>query len=894
MSMLRIVRDRLRALWRPDQVRDEIVEELRFHVEMRARDNERGGMSAADARRDAARRFGSVAGIADVAYDVRGGGWLETLWQDARYGARVLAKQRVFTATVILTVGIGVGAGAAIFTLADRLLIRTLPVDHPAELEQISLPNDWTSFPTPFFRELRGRTDVFAGVLARTLAPATIAGAGDARRGLVELVSGNYFSVLGVRAAQGRLLNDDDERTASGAPVAVVSDRFWRTRLSSDPEAVGKTIRVDDQSLTIVGVAPPDFFGVEVGTMPEAWLPISMQPKIVFQGSVLADDRDANWLQVIGRRAPGVTQARAQAGATFAFQQYQESLGQPEPSGWPTSVRLVGVSRGLSSLRDNYEGALRVLIGIVAIVLLVACASITTLLMTRSAVRRQEIAVRLTLGATRARLVRQLLTEGALLSLCGGAAGLVIARAGLAALLRLLPSERVPIGIDVSLDARSLMFSLALSILVALVFSGGPALRFTRPDLVNAIRAGAASTTTRRGRRVDARKLLVGAQVALSLVLVLAASLFIRSLARTAAIPLGFETQHVLIASVDPSLSGYTPARVDGFYRELDERLRGVTGVRAVGFTAWPLLGGDLSMITVRIPGAPQPPDPRTWLLSSNVVGGDFFSAAGIRLRRGRAFAPADSVPGAHVIILNEAAARSYFGTDDAVGRTLLLGRAAVKVIGVVGDTKYASVREEYRRIVYAPFGPDVQVLTAGVGERTVYLRTAGDPSALAGTLAAVGRAIDKNVPVYNVKTFAAQKSESLSRERLLAALSAWAGSVTLALAAIALYGLVSFGVASRTREIGIRVSLGAEPLRVVWLIVRGAVGMVAGGCTAGVGLALLLSRFIQSHLYDISATDARTIGTAAGILVATALIAALVPALRTARVDPTTALRYE
>lgn len=659
MSILRTWRDRLRALWHPERVRDEIADELRFHVEMRARDNERAGMSTFDARRDAERRFGSVARIADTGYDVRGGGGLETLWQDIRYGARILSKQKIFSATVILTVGIGVGANATIFTLVDRLLLRTLPVERPNELEQVTLPNDWSSFSTPFVRELRGRTDVFSGVLARATVPGTIETAGDARRGLVELVSGNYFSVLGTHAAQGRLLNDQDDRVSVAAPVAVVSHYFWRDRLSGDPAAVGTMIRIDNHSFTVIGVAAPEFFGVDVGTMPDVWVPLSMQPQLLWQGSVLAEDREANWLRVVGRRAPGVTQARAESGATLVLQQFQKAMSRPTPDDWPTMVRLIGAGRGLPGLRDQYEGSLRLLMSVVVMVMLVACASITTLLMTRSTARRQEIAVRLTLGATRARLVRQLLTEGGLLSLCGGAVGLVIAQWGLGALLRLLPVGRIPLSVNAGLDARSLAFLLALSIITALVFSVGPALRFTRPDVVGAIKTGSDSATTGRATRINVRKFLVGAQVALSLILVIGASLFVRSLARTAAIPLGFETANVVIASVDPSLSGYSAARVEQFYHELETRLTTITGVRAVGFSAWPLLGGELSMITVRKPGARRPSDPQAWLLSSQVVGGDFFGAAGIRIRRGRGFAAADSLAGAPVVVLNEAAARS-------------------------------------------------------------------------------------------------------------------------------------------------------------------------------------------------------------------------------------------
>jgi predicted permease len=893
MRILRILRDRLRALWHPDRVRDDIADELRFHVEMRVRDNERAGMSSTEARRDAARRFGSVARIGDTAYDVRGGGGLEMLWQDIRYGVRILSKHKIFSATVILTVGIGVGANATIFTLVDRLLLRTLPVERPSELEQVTLPNDWVSFSAPFARELGRRTDVFSGVLARATVPATIANAGDARRGLVELVSSNYFSVLGTRATHGRLFTVEDDRTPAGATVAVVSHRYWRTRLSSDAAVVGQMILIDNHAFTVIGVALPEFFGVDVGMLPDVWVPLSAQPQLLFQGSILADDGEANWLRVIGRRAPGVTQARAQSGATLVLQQFQKTLGRPVSEDWPTTVRLVDASRGLSGLRDAYEGALRLLMSVVAMVMVIACASITTLLMTRSTARQQEMAVRLTLGATRTRLVRQLLTEGILLALCGGAAGLVIAHWGLRALLHLVPGGRVPLSFNATLDSRAIAFSLALSILTALLFSAWPALRFTRPDVLAGIRSGGDSATA-RGIRINVRQILVGAQVALSLVLIIGASLFVRSLARTAAIPLGFETANVIIASVDPSLSGYSEARVEQFYRELESRLKAVSGVRAVGFSAWPLLGGELSMITVRMPGVRRPSDPRAWLLSSQVVGGDFFAAAGIQIRRGRGFEGVDSLAGARVVVLNEAAARSYFGDSDAVGRTLLLGRFSVTVIGVASDSKYTAVREENRRIVYAPFGPDGQILVGSAGERTIYVRTTGNASVFASTIASVVRTIDKTVPVYNVKLFAVQKAESLSRERLVAALSAWSGSVALVLAAIALYGLVSFGAVSRTREIGIRVSLGADAPRVIWLIVRSAISMVVGGCVAGIALGLWLSRFVQSHLYGISATDLSSMATAIAILLSTAFVAALVPAVRAARVDPTVALRYE
>jgi predicted permease len=513
-------------------------------------------------------------------------------------------------------------------------------------------------------------------------------------------------------------------------------------------------------------------------------------------------------------------------------------------------------------------------------------------MMTRSTARRREIAVRLTLGATRARLVRQLLTEGAVLSFCGGALGIVFARWGLGALIHVLPAARVPTSVDANLDARSLVFSLALSMLTALLFSAGPALRSTRPDLAGAIRAGSDSITARM-QRTNGRKILVAVQVALSLVLVIGASLFARSLAHVAAIPLGFETDNVIIASIDPSLSGYKPGRVRRFYHELESRLVAIAGVRAVGFSAFPLLGGEMSMRTITGPGAPDATNLQSTLVTTNTVGGDFFAAAGIQLRRGRGFDARDSLRGPRVVVLNEAAARHYFPGDNAAGRTVLLGGAQpATVIGVVSDTKYVSVREENPRIVYFPADQDPGVM--GGGERTIYVRTTGSASRFAGDLESAVRDLDKTIPLYNVKTLATQKSQALVRERLVAALSTLAGSVALALAAIALYGLISFGAVSRTREIGIRVSLGADRASVIWLIIRGAAGMVIGGCIAGLGLGLLLSRFVRAHLYGVSPTDALTMGMAVGVLMCTAIAAALLPALRASRIDPTEALRCE
>ena len=887
----RVLLDRCRALVRPQRVRDEIDEELRFHVEMRTQDYMRQGMSAHEARRAAMLAFGSVANVKEVSYDIRGGGWLEAIWRDLVYAWRSVAKHRTLSAVIVGVVAVGVGANAAILGVADRILWRELPVRAPGELEQLAYYKQWDALSYPLFRALGEKSDAFAGVLARSRQTSTFAIASRPERRVLELVSGNYFSVLGVQPEVGRVLSDDDDRTIMSHPVAVVSDRYWRTRLGASDSAIGRTILIDDYPFTVIGVAPAAFFGIEVGVSPDAWVPLAMHPVLFAARRSLVND-DWMWLEVLGRRAPGVSTARAAAHATLVLRRLQEASGQPIPKKVPREIRLSPANRGLSPLRGQVRAPLEVLMGITVLVLLIACANVATLLVIRSMARGREIGVRLALGASRTRVIRQLLTESMLLAVAGGIIGTLLAIGASRGLVRVLPPAPIPTEIDVTPDARMLAIAFLLAGFTGVVFGVAPAVRATRLDLARVMRDDI--RPRRAGRwRFGARGVLVAGQVAVSLVLVIGAGLFTLSLERLGAVPAGFETDHLIMASVNPSSNRYTPSSVLSLFQALQAKLVATPGVAAVGVSTVSLLGGpdNYNMTTMIVPGRPRPTDPMSLL--TQTIGGDFFGATGTRILRGRAFNEHDTRGGPWALVLNETAARDYFGDEDPLGRSVrIVGAPSATIVGVVRDSKYRTMREKMPPIVYTTFAQDSE--TAPGLERTVYVRTTGDPAAFATALETAVHDLDRSLPVFDVRTLAEQERRSMSSERVVALLSAIAGGIALVLAAIGLYGLVVFDTQQRTREIGVRISLGATRSRIMTLVLRGAFGMVIGGTVIGLGLSRGLSTLVAAQLYGVSATNAAIVAAACATLAIAVLIAALVPAWRASRVNPVEALRYE
>jgi predicted permease len=816
-------------------------------------------------------------------------GWssLEKLAQDVRYALRAMRRSLGLTTVAVLSLALGIGANTAIFSLLDAVLLRMLPIEKPGEIVRVGTRGGGHVFSYPMFRELKQRNTVFSGVFARKPLPVSLVATGSTERGLAELVSGNYFSVLGVPPFLGRTFTEADDRVPLGHPVTVLSYNYWRRRLAADPDIVGKTIRIDSYPFTVIGVVRPGFSGVEVGLAPDVWIPMMMQPQVFGRGNAAFDQNNWGWLNILARRAPGVTDAQAQAGLNVTFQQIIEAGFGFGKRGSAMTIHLEQGGKGMSRLRADYESPLYLLMAVVALVLLIACANIANLLLARSAARRREIAVRLALGAGRMRLIRQLLTESTLLGIFGGLLGLAFSAWGVRFLLAHLPADSVPLTVNIQADTRLLGFALLVSVATGFLFGLAPALQATRPDLSRSLKNEGA--TLRAGsRRFDLRTALVIAQVALSLLLLVGAGLFLRSLRNAAAIDVGLNTENVLMASVNPELNGYSRSQVAAFYGQLMARLRDQPGVRAVGMSQAALLSGDYSQIGMTVPGRPDPPGGRSILM--NESGGDFLQAAGGGLVRGRDFGPQDTPSSPKVALITETAARYFFGEEQAVGRKVLLGKQEVEIVGIVRDSKYRSVREQTPRIAYFSFDQDQRP----VGERTIYVRTGGDPLAFAAVLRREVQALDKDLPLFNLKTFADQKAESLARERLTATLSGFFGALALLLASIGLYGVMAYGVLRRTREIGIRMSLGAQRAAVMWMVLRGSLAMVAGGIAVGLPLSLWLSRVVTTLLFGVSPGDPATLVAAALVLTVVAVLAGLVPALRASRVDPMLALRYE
>ena len=834
---------------------------------------------------------------------------MNTLLQDIRYGIRMLLKKPGFTVVAVLSLALGIGANTAIFSLLDAVMLKTLPVEQPEQLVLFgngqnmgltdSFPNEsWDLFSYPFYRQVQQRTDVFSGVAGLLSIPWTVHGfvnsSGDIEQLQVQLVSGSYFPVLGVNAGLGRVLTEADDQNSGGHPVTVVSYAWWQQRLGGDPAAVGKTITIDNVPYTIVGIAPRDFFGTTVGSAPDLWVPLAMEkqmPPAHWDGRAVEDFQD---LYLIGRLKPGVTDQQASSVVNLLFTQSLQARAGAQPNEQrlkdieAAHIQLTPVSRGLSTLREQFSLSLRVLMGVVALVLLIASANVANLLLAHGAARSREFAVRMAVGAGRMRLVRQLFTESALLALLGGLIGVGLALWGVRLLLLMASDGPEALPVTITPNLRVLGFTIGVSALCAIVFGTAPALRASRIEPNVSLKGG--KTTARL--RNPLGKAFVVAQVALSLLLLVGAGLFVRTLINLQNIPSGFKQENAVLFMIDTSATGYKieDPRLPAMLSEVEQKVKQVPGVQAAAF-AFVTFNQGLWTSTAYT-REDNLPENESRALRNNIVGPDFFAAMGIPVVEGRGFGPQDTKSSQQVAVVTESMVRKFFPTGSPVGKRFGIdGRESserIEVIGVVKDAKYANLKEQFKPMAFYPYVQRPEVLG------NLVVRYSGPASAVVPQVRQTIRQIDRNLPVDDVVTLSDQIGRSLVQQKLVARLASFFGLLALLLACVGLYGVMSYGVARRTNEIGIRMALGAQGRSVLWLVLREALLLVVIGLAIGVLASLAVTKTAASLLYELRPNDPLTIVLATLILSAVALLAGYLPARRAARVDPMIALRDE
>jgi predicted permease len=862
----------------------ELDEEIRAHLEMETERNIADGMSPEEARLAARRSFGSVAIAKEDSRAMWGLGSLEILWQDLRYGVRMLLKNPGFTTIAVLTLSLGIGANTAIFTLLDKVLIRPLPVEQPDQL--VTFVEDAGGAPAifsyPLYVDLRERNDVLLGVIAYEQRPFSMNDGNQSERVIGQIVSGNYFAALGVRPALGRFFLPEEDHTPGMRPVVVISHGLWRRRFGADPAVIGKTLSLNAYRYTVVGVAPSEFTGTTRGTANDVYVPIMMLVQ-VGDGCSL-DNRNCGWLSLIGRLKPGVSRQQAQAALATPVDDAARNFPSKNADdiGDPTIVFLMDGSRGHTDRIKDLSTPLKLLMGVVGFVLLIACANVANLLLSRASARRKEIAVRLAIGAGRWRIVRQLLTESAILAALGAGVGLLVASWFTGLLLRFQQQTNdVPRALDGSLDERALGFTLGLSLVTGIVFGLAPALVASKPDFVAALKEETPGLG-RVARRLSLRNLLVVAQVALSLVVLIGAGLCVKSLRALQAIDPGFEPAKVMTASFDLGKNGYNEERGRQFIGRLAERVAALPGVEAVSF-ARVVAFSDVSWVgPLIIEGSrPQP-------VNTNLISPNYFRMLGASLAQGREFTARDTAGAPLVAVVNEAAARRYWPGQEVVGKRIVRGRQFAEVVGVVRNTKEKGLTADPRPALYLP------LLQNYFPELTLHVRTVTPSQTLIAAVRREAQLLDPTLPVYNLQTLAQQKDGTLYTERLAAALLTLFGLLALSLAAVGIYGVLSYAVTERTREMGIRLALGASPGDLLRLVVGQGLTLTLTGLVIGVGASIALTRLIAKLLFGVSPTDPLTFVVIPLLLTAVALLAGWIPARRATRVDPLVALRYE
>jgi predicted permease len=835
---------------------------------------------------------------------------MQTLWQDLRYGARMLFKQPGFTLIAVLTLALGIGANTAIFSLLDQVLLRRLPVEKPDELVVLRSPGPIrghgssdsdiaTSFSVPMYKGLRDNNLVFAGLLARYAIPLSVSARGNTERAAGELVSGNYFETLGVRPALGRVLTMEDDKQIGAHPVAVLSYGYWTRRFASDPSILNQQLLINGHNLTIVGVARAGFTGVQVGQMPDVFIPLMMKHQMTPNWEGL-DDWNDYWVALIGRLKPGLTAQQAEAGILPTYSALlAEQL--PKVQGWPKEtqdrflakrIELQPGAGGRQVVQADAGEGLWVLFGMVGMVLLIACTNVANLLLVRGLGRQREIAIRQALGAGRWRLMWQLLVESFLLALAGAALGLIVAAWVNAALMQSVVESMGINGLTTNLDSRVLLFTMVLSVLTGVLCGLVPAWRATRHDLTPALK-DQGTNASGSASQVLLRKSLVVAQVTMTTLLLVGAGLLTRTLWNLTKMDLGVKPEQLITFSVAPDLSGYNPEKVAQFVTQLSETAATVPGVQNIGVANISAFTGDTASSNITAEKGPTDSNPDNNTVSHASIGPGYFAAMGTPLMTGRDFARTDTKTSQKVAIMNETAAKQFFPNRSAIGSRMAFGggnvQLDIEIVGVVQDARHANVREEIKPFVYIPYTQDDEL-----GSITFYVRTAQDAATVIPALRAQVQKLDANLPLYNIKTVETVIAENLMGERLLALLSLCFGGLAALLAGIGLYGVLAYQVVQRRREIGIRVALGASPNNVRWLVMGQGLRLTGLGIVLGLGGGYALAKLLTSMLFGVAGSDPMSYVIAALLLLVVALLACYWPARRATKVDPMIALRTE
>ncbi|HEU0119373.1 MAG TPA: ABC transporter permease [Bryobacteraceae bacterium] len=834
---------------------------------------------------------------------------MTNLWADLRFALRTLRRSPLFASVAILSLALGIGANTAIFTLLDQILLRKLPVRNPEELVMLyqrgahngsNMGDRMQSY--PIYKDWQTKAAPLAEVLCRRLVNTSLSVDNQTERVDAEMVSGNYFSMLGIAPAAGRVFSSqEDDQVYQGHPSVVLSYDFWVNRFARDPKIVGKKVLINNFPMTVVGVSAEGFAGLDPARSPQVRVPILMKPVIVPDWQFLRmDDRRVRWVQVFARLKPGFTAESAAAPLQVLFRQVREfEMTEAAAKDWSKYARdqfmrgTINVEKadiGYSGLRNNFSRALIVLMCMVGLVLLIACANVANLLIARAFARQKEIAVRLSMGATRGQLIRQLLVESLLLSVVGGVAGIVLSLAMTRGLLALIPSEGNPLLIQPEPDIRILAFTLLLTVATGVLFGLLPALRASRPDLWGTLKDTVGSVAG-SGGSLFLRKGLVAAQVALSFLLLFGAGLFVRSLQNLQTTETGFrDIDNLVTFQLSPALNGYDAPRTVQFFRDLLDRMRNVPGVKGAALASVPLLHGREWDSSMSVEGH-QAKDGEDMQAYMNALSPKYFETMGIGLQEGRDFEDKDMQEQTTVAIVNRRFAEHYFGKKSAVGRHIGFGggpgaKLTIEIIGVVANTLYEGPKEGERRQVFVP----------NYGNRGVafYVRAGMGSQAVYNAVRASVREIDPAMPIYEMKTLGDQLDQTLLTERLIALLSAGFGLLATLLAAVGLYGVMAFVVARRTKELGVRIALGARPASVLWLVMREVLVLLGLGLAIGVPSAIALGQYVSTQLYGVKANDPWMAAGTVLVLATVSAAAGFIPANRASRIDPILALRFE